>query len=333
MSETILRQLAMLRRVPRAPRAVTTAVLVEKLGEEGFTVSIRSVQRDLEMLSALFPLGCDDRVKPYGWSWEKHALQELPGMDTATALTFTLAARFLGPLMPRSSLRYLEPHFQRAEAILTEMRSGGFAAWPAKVRAFPRGQPLLPAEVDPEVLDVVDEALLTGRRFLCAYHRKGETERQEYEVNPLGLVVREAVSYLIATLWDYGDIRQLALHRMAEPKLLERPASPIPGLNLDAYIAEGAFGYRESEGTIRLKVRFSDGAAQHLYETPLAADQALTEESGSGTTLLQATVLDTAELRWWLLGFGDQVEVLDPRELREEFRAVAKVLCSRYGEG
>ena len=136
MSETILRQLAMLRRVPRAPRAVTTAVLVEKLAEEGFIVSIRSVQRDLEMLSALFPLRCDQRAKPYGWSWEKDALQELPGMDTATALTFTLAARFLGPLMPRSSLRYLEPHFQRAEAILTEMRSGGFAAWPAKVRAL-----------------------------------------------------------------------------------------------------------------------------------------------------------------------------------------------------
>ncbi|MBX3302969.1 MAG: WYL domain-containing protein [Nitrospira sp.] len=35
---------------------------------------------------------------------------------------------------------------------------------------------------------------------------------------------------------------------------------------------------------------------------------------------------DTLELRWWLLGFGDMVEVLGPKTLRKEFAATAKRL-------
>ena len=34
-------------------------------------------------------------------------------------------------------------------------------------------------------------------------------------------------------------------------------------------------------------------------------------------------MLDTAELHWWLLGFGDGAEVVEPKELRDEFRAIA----------
>ena len=34
---------------------------------------------------------------------------------------------------------------------------------------------------------------------------------------------------------------------------------------------------------------------------------------------VKATLDDTAQLRWWLLGFSDQVEVLGPKALRNEF--------------
>ena len=46
---------------------------------------------------------------------------------------------------------------------------------------------------------------------------------------------------------------------------------------------------------------------------------------------MSATVQDTAELRWWLLGYGDKVEVLSPAFLRDEFRAIADRLGQTYG--
>ena len=69
MSDTILRQWAMLRNIPHAPRRITTSVLRDRLIEEGYRVDIRTVQRDLGKLSLLFPLISDGRSRPYAWSW------------------------------------------------------------------------------------------------------------------------------------------------------------------------------------------------------------------------------------------------------------------------
>jgi predicted DNA-binding transcriptional regulator YafY len=333
MSETILRQLAMLQAVPRAPRAITAARLKERLEDEGFPVTVRSVQRDLETLSSLFPLESDESSKPFGWSWRKDALRELPGMDGPTALMFTLAERVLAQLLPQSSLALLRPYFRNANSTLRALSHPGLAEWPSNVRVLPRGQRLLPAEVPPEVLGVVSEALLSGKRFACRYRRKGETEARSFEVSPLGLVFRDTIIYLVATLWDYGDVKQLTLHRIAEPQLLDKPSNRIPDFDLDGYIADGAFGYKVEETPIRLRARFRKDAAQHLYETALSEDQSLTEEEGKDAVILEATVLDTEELRWWLLGFGYQVEVLEPGSLRENFRAMAEELYGTYQRG
>jgi predicted DNA-binding transcriptional regulator YafY len=91
------------------------------------------------------------------------------------------------------------------------------------------------------------------------------------------------------------------------------------GFDLDLYIQEGEFAYPVGE-PMRLEAVFSHGADFHLHDTPLSADQVLTELDHE-RVLLRATVENTAELRWWLLGFGELVEVLAPADLREEFRA------------
>ena len=43
-------------------------------------------------------------------------------------------------------------------------------------------------------------------------------------------------------------------------------------------------------------------------------------DTSDGNVLVEATVADTRQLRWWLQGFGGRVEVLEPQGLRKEFR-------------
>jgi predicted DNA-binding transcriptional regulator YafY len=45
---------------------------------------------------------------------------------------------------------------------------------------------------------------------------------------------------------------------------------------------------------------------------------------------LQATVPDTAQLRWWLKGFGNEVEVLEPTAIREEFTLLSESMNKIY---
>ena len=67
---------------------------------------------------------------------------------------------------------------------------------------------------------------------------------------------------------------------------------------------------------IRLEAIFHNGKGEHLYETPISADQVLVD-LGNGRLKLKATVADTQQLIWWLLGLGDGVEVVKPSALKK----------------
>ena len=75
-------------------------------------------------------------------------------------------------------------------------------------------------------------------------------------------------------------------------------------------------------GKYVLDVLFDAEAAAHLRETRLSARQTL-RYCPDGRVRVTARVRDTQQLRWWLLGFGDLVEVIGPETLREEFAETA----------
>lgn len=320
----------MLRLVPRYPAKVDTTSLQRALQDEGFSTTTRTIQRDLNTLSSIFPLTVDEREKPFGWSWAKSArVMDIPGITPPAALAFRLAESHLADLLPPSVLDYLEPHFQRAREVLKTTSLGGFKAWSDKVHVIPRGLRLKPAKVEADVQHVVYEALLARQRFSTLYLPRDGEQAVEYEVNPLALVLRQGVTYLVATLWDYDDVKHLALHRMQSATPLDHKARQPGNFRIDDYLESGAFAYPVSTRKIKLRALFDIATAHHLLETPLADDQTL-KADGEEHMLLKATVDDSAELRWWLLGFGDGVEILSPKRLRQEFRNVAIKLGELY---
>jgi predicted DNA-binding transcriptional regulator YafY len=117
---------------------------------------------------------------------------------------------------------------------------------------------------------------------------------------------------------------------MRSATILDEPCNRPEGFDLDAYIADGAFDYRESGDTIQLEARFTSGVAPHLFECPLADDQRIVPD-GAGAVRVSATVLDTKELRWRLLGFGDHVTVLGPPRLRDRMRDMVAAMAAGYG--
>jgi predicted DNA-binding transcriptional regulator YafY len=328
MTDTILRFLTMLRMLPRAPRKLDTATMERRLRDEGYTVTRRTIQRDLHQLARAFPLFCDEH-RPAGWCWAPEAaLLDVPGMDPNTALTFTLVERFLAPLLPRSTIGRIRPYLTQARQVLDALPTNALGCWPAKVRVIHRGPPLQLPEIDEAVLETVTRGLLDGRRLDVAYRSREKGDLLRCELNPLGLVVKGGLAYLVCTFWQYTDVRQVVLHRVHHVAVLETPATVPEGFDLDRYIREGEFSYPVGE-PVRLEAVFSRGAHLHLQDTPLSADQVLTKLDDE-RVLVRATVENTAELRWWLLGFGELVEVLAPAALREEFHQRATAMAALY---
>lgn len=76
---TLSRQWALLRQLPSRSPGVTSAELVWRLRDVGFHVSKRTVERDLNELSLIFPLERNDKSIPFGWHWSINSVGELRG--------------------------------------------------------------------------------------------------------------------------------------------------------------------------------------------------------------------------------------------------------------
>lgn len=312
--QTLARQWAMLRAIPRAPQRATAAQIAERLEDEGFSVTRRTIERDLQGLSGLFPLSLDDRSKPYGWSWSRDANFEfMPRLTTSQAVALLLSQSHLQALLPRAMHHDLLPVFQAAQAALA---SSGWKDWHKLTAVVPTTLPLLAPKIPSAVIDSVQRGLALGRCLDAAYRAKGATQARRWKIHPLGLLARGPVLYLVATLDDFDDVRQLAMHRLSD--VTEHVGSrKLPkGFEFRDYAA-GQGARLLASGNIKLVCRFEAPAAEHLRESPLAEDQVWRAEDDGTHVRVTATVIDDELLRWWLLAFGSQVEVIEPASLRE----------------
>ncbi len=316
-NQTLLRQWTMLRTIPRYPFKITASELTAKLIDEQFSVSKRTVERDLIDLSRSFPLVLDDRNKPYGWSWLRDAPSfNLPGLSSHEALMLAMAEDYLKELLPSVTNEVLGPHFSAAKRALKEQyNSKNISNWHSKVRSVSANQPLISPQISSEIQKVVSEGLLTEKQLEITYQKIGVEDIQEHRIHPLALVNRGNLSYLMVTFYDYQDIRLLAIHRIKSAELINETAIIPKDFDLDMEIAKGRLSFGNGE-MIQLVVEFTLEVGEYFLETPISEDQVYIESENK--IKITATVADTPQLKWWILGLGAKVKVLKPPKLKKQ---------------
>ena len=330
--ETLFRHWHLLRLIPRQPQKITVKSIANVLNNQGLGVTERTIQRDLQELSALFALVVDDRDKPFGWSWEKDARSfDLPGMTLNEGLAWVMLEQYLHQVLPSTSLGHLKPYFSSAhQRIRSETSLKRSRTWIDKIRILPPNQPLISPHIDPHVQKTVSEALFNEQRLEIRYRKKNESEPVVYQIHPLALIQRGNVLYLYARLFDYPDARSLAMHRIEQAEQLDESVVYPDDFNLDECVNRGVWGFG-GEQHCELAIRFYDRKGDHLYETPLAYNQRLEVDAEAvGILTVRASEPDNPQLRWWILGFGDCAEVLAPASLRHELSQMVARMNARY---
>lgn len=317
------RLLEILKRLPSKGPGITAGELVNWLRQEGYDVSKRTVERDLADLARHFPVYCNAKSKPYGWYWTAGEAPDLPGLTVADALSLYVVEELLRPLLPGAVLESLTPRFRQAKKKLTGMTSSSpNARWLDKVCHVQPALPLLPPKIEEGVLEMAQDALLADLQLEISYQRPDAEEPQSLRLHPLGLVQRGPVTYLVATAFDYTDVRIYAVHRIREAKIQKLPARRPEGFSLDEYIRQGGMHFGSGK-EIKLVAEVTEWLAAILMETPLSEDQDIRED---GEELrLTATVDDTWQLHWWILSLGDDIEILKPTAMR-------KMICTKINE-
>ena len=303
--ETVLLVIELLRRIPRG-RKVTASDLHRQLKDAGFDRDLRTIQRQLEMLSEHFEIERDDSSKPYGYRWlERAQALAVPNLTHQESLLLQLAEEHLKNLLPARLMTSMESFFIQARRNLGPGSSAHLEReWPGKVRVVATSQPLLPPKIAPGVLEVVSEALYCNRWLRLDYRNAGG-KRSEIDIMPLGLVQQGPRLYLVCRYRGYDNERNLALHRILSAEMSTLTFDRPQDFDLKKYDDDGRFGFGEGE-KIRLHFRIQRQAGLHLLESPLSHDQQVLELDG-GDLEITATVVDSAMLDWWLRGFGDAV--------------------------
>ena len=117
--ETALLAIELLRRVPRNHK-VTASELHRQLQEAGIKRDLRTIQRQLDMLSEHFHLIRDDRSKPYGYQWPKQAAGlSIPNLNLQESLLLRLAEEHLRNLLPTHLLKAMDGFFAQARHLVT----------------------------------------------------------------------------------------------------------------------------------------------------------------------------------------------------------------------
>jgi predicted DNA-binding transcriptional regulator YafY len=330
MIDTLFRQWSLLRLIPRYPRRLDPASIKAQLDAQGIEVTLRTVQRDLNALAAVFPLEATEG-RPQGWRWCQGARQiDIPSMDPHAALTFYLVEQHLRALLPPTTLDNLTPWFEAARGVVSSGASR-VTQWKNKVRVVARTLTKVAPAIDPAIQASLYDGLLRDRQIEVSYRALTTGgEAKTYPVHPLGLVVMEQVVYLVCTLRDYQDPRFLAIHRIDTAQVLDLAAKRPKGFDIDAFITQ-EFGIRLGAAALKLVLKVRGTLAAYLAETPIAPGQKI-KPLAADWREVRVKVADTQQLRNWLGSLGPNGVVLAPAGLREEMRATLRQLAALYDE-
>lgn len=316
--ETIVRQWEMLKLLPTKPPGITASEVRQHLQDQGFDISKRQIERNLNDLSQSFGIACNDKGQPFGWYWISAAGATLPAVSMAEALSLTMVEQVLKPILPSTVFDALAPKLEQAKYTLNQMNQQyKLANWQEKVAYVPATLPQIPPQVEEETLSRVQLAILKGQCIQVTYDSVDKGEVREYVLHPLGIVQRGLTTYITATIDPYQDVLLLAMHRIRSIETLSKKTVVPHDYQLSDYLAAGRLNFSVGE-SIALKAKISSETALHLRETPLSRDQTIQTEAN--WTILSATVADSWQLRWWILSLCNDVEVLKPESLRSEIK-------------
>lgn len=319
------RQWLILQQVPVAPAKVSSQTLRERLLGEDVNVSLRTIQRDLRELSAIFrELESDLGTHPDrpGWSWRSSGGIDAARMPPQIALHFVLASEVLRGAIPEPTRQHLDPWVRSAEKSLTT--SLGHARWRSRVKVISgRIHRECPAPL-PKVASAVHSALLRDRCVAIRF-RPGVAKSVAH---PLGLLLLDGVSHLIATVEPLNSPQMLPLHTLNSAEVLDVPARRLEGFDLDAFV-DGGFPFLRLGDPIPLRLRVDISLAEQLRAAPLSSRQSI-EAQEHPWAIVSAVVPDTAAVRGWILGYGERIEVLGPPSLRVEIEQTVRRLARVY---
>jgi predicted DNA-binding transcriptional regulator YafY len=315
------RIIALHRVLQAARRPVTVARLQDELG-----CSRATVYRDLAFLrdGLMAPLIGDGEA---GFHYDRNETErfELPGLWlNSEELHALLAAQ---QLLARSGggmlSTALAPLQQRVEKLLDAHSTG--KTWPVeRVRVIPhRGR-----RMDEHAFRIVASSVLERRKLAFDYRARSTDEKRRRAVSPQRLTHYRDNWYLDAWDEDKQGLRSFSIDRITGARMLDGAAQDVAEGDLNAHLA-GSYGIFSGAPKGWATIVFSAKAARWVADEHWHSQQQ-GRFLADGRYELKLPYSVPRELLMDVLHYGGDAEIVEPKVLREQMRAMLQLAISNY---
>lgn len=287
-------------------KRATAAELAEK-----FEVSVRTIYRDIDALSAAGIPVYAETGRSGGiflmssFVLNKAVLSETERQDIVTALSSLRATQSIDN---NNTLNKLSALFNVSPDSWLEV---DFSRWGSKPN-------------DNKKFEQIKTAVLHRKAMKISYAGASETISERI-IHPIRLMYKARAWYLKAFCTEKQDYRTFKLTRILNFELLDEtfPQYILP----EEKTPPSEAGNRAADTDGQIILCFAEEAAYRVYDE-FDRDEVARQENG--TLLVCTDMPQDAWLTGFLLSFGTQVEVIKPRQLREQLAAAAKEIYQKY---
>lgn len=251
---------------------------------------------------------------------------EMPGLWFSVSELHALLTihELLSRLQPGMLQAELTPFKQRIEKILLANSAGSHELL-KRVRIFNvAGRPSLP-----EHFGRAATATLTRKRLEIRYHSRSRNKITTRIISPQRIIYYRENWYLDGWCHQVGDLRTFSFDRIRKSRLQDQAAKEIKDEDLDDHFtpAFGLFGGPAANVTM---LRFQPRRARWVADEMWHPNQKGTWHH-DGSYTLEIPYSDSRELLMDILKYGPDVEVLEPKELRDEVEHRLREALRNYG--
>ena len=174
-----------------------------------------------------------------------------------------------------------------------------------------------------DIFSSIYSAQLERRSVYVKYYSMEKRKTSERVIDPYALKFKFGVWYLVGFCHLRNEIRTFRIDRIKELKTLDKNFTIPENFSLDSFL-EGSWGIKKGKRA-NVKLKFSPEIADFISEIKWHPSQKL-KFNEDGSLYANYEVMGLDEIKRWILGFGSDVEVIEPQELREDMvEAVSKM--------
>ena len=178
-----------------------------------------------------------------------------------------------------------------------------------------------------EIINRVSDAAIKKNSVEIVYYTMSRKQETRRKVDPYRIWFFNGTFYLIGFCHMRGEIRIFALDRIKMLRQTKDQFEIPENFSLEEFVRP-SFGVYQGEPA-RVRIWFSADVAGYIKEKTWHETQTVQLQQ-DGSLIFEAVVAGIEEISFWIMSWGSDAVVLEPKTLREQILAETSAMEERY---